>query len=450
MAPAKTGICVVGACFTDLIAYTPRMPGPGETLHGNKFASGFGGKGANQAVQAARLGASVVMVSKLGDDTFGADTLRNFREQGVDAEFVQTVPNASSGVAPITVCEQTGQNSIIIVPGALDHLSAADVEKAREKIRGCRLLIVQLEAPLAATLAALRLAKEEGVETLLNTAPAKELPDEIWPLCDIVCPNEPELQMLSGMPTSTNDEVAEAVGALMKKGAKRVLVTLGERGCALFEGGAPCFVPGAPAKARDTTGAGDSFLGAFAAHYVAGNSMLESMATGNSVASVSVTREGTQKSFPTADEMMARQAIGLIDHTSLGLDDTEEKIRCLADAAVAEEPFTAALCVYPKFVKMLREMQAQQPQRYARSLKICTVVNFPSGQEPVEKVVADTKVAVADGADEVDVVIDYQLMLADEAKGHEAAKALVSAVRAVCPKEVVLKVIIESGELKLT
>merc|ERR1719277_871681 len=127
--------------------------------------------------------------------------------------------------------------------------------------------------------------------------------------------------------------------------------------------------------------------------------------------------------------MLARQAMGLIDHTSLGLDDTEDKIRCLADAAVAEVPHTAALCVYPKFVKMLRAMQAKQPERYPRTLRICTVVNFPGGQEPVDKVVADTKAAVADGADEVDVVIDYKLMRQDESRGRKAAQDLVSAVR---------------------
>merc|ERR1719491_2446032 len=149
-----------------------------------------------------------------------------------------------------------------------------------------------------------------------------------------------------------------------------------------------------------------------------------------------------------SEEALAQQAVSLIDHTSLGLDDTEDKIRALADAAVAEAPHTAALCVYPKFVKMLREMQAKQPDRYPRSLRICTVVNFPSGQEALEKVVSDTKTAVAAGADEVDVVIDYKLLQRDEAMGCEAATSLVSAVRAACPPEsVVLKVIIESGEL---
>jgi deoxyribose-phosphate aldolase len=172
------------------------------------------------------------------------------------------------------------------------------------------------------------------------------------------------------------------------------------------------------------------------------------MARANIVAALSVTREGTQKSFPTADELLARHAISLIDHTSLGLDDTDEKIRSLVDAAVAEDPHTAAVCIYPKFVKLVREMQASNPQKYPRSLRVCTVVNFPGGQEPVAKVVEDTKKAVADGADEIDVVIDYKLMKQDESKGRAAAEELVRAVRGACPEgQVVLKVIIESGEL---
>jgi deoxyribose-phosphate aldolase len=172
------------------------------------------------------------------------------------------------------------------------------------------------------------------------------------------------------------------------------------------------------------------------------------MSRANEVAALSVTREGTQKSFPTAEEMLARHAIGLIDHTSLGLDDTDDKIRSLVDAAVAQEPHTAAVCIYPKFVKLVRDMQAKNPEKYPRSLKVCTVVNFPGGQEPVEKVVEDSKLAVADGADEVDVVIDYKLLQQDEAKGRKAAEELVRAVRGACPEgKVVLKVIIESGEL---
>lgn len=300
----KNKICNVGACFTDLIAYCPRMPGAGETLVGTKFSTGFGGKGANQAVQAARLGANVMMVSKLGDDTFGTDTLENFKEQGVDATWVTQVPGMSSGVAPITVNEVTGQNSIIIVPGALNHLTGADVEAARESIRECGLMMVQLEAPMEATMAALKIAREEGLMTLLNTAPAKALPNDIWALCDIVCPNEPELQMLTGMPTSTDAEVAAAARTLIQHGAKKVLVTLGERGCALFEGSSEGkFVPTQEVKPVDTSGAGDSFLGALAAQLVDGHDLGGAMARANEVAAVGVTREGTQKSFANATEM---------------------------------------------------------------------------------------------------------------------------------------------------
>lgn len=303
-------VCVMGACFTDLIAYVPRLPAPGETLVGSKFATGFGGKGANQAVQAARLGSSVLMVSKVGDDTFGNDTLKNFERQGVDATYVLQAPGISSGVAPIAVDVTTGQNSIIIVPGALDLLTAADVEAARPGIRTCSVMVCQLEAPMEATLAALRVAKEEGLTTILNTAPAPpggKLPEEIWPLCDIICPNEQELQGLTGMPSGTDDEVAAAAAEVQRRGAKKVLVTLGERGAALFEGGSAKFVPAVAVDAKDTTGAGDSFLGALVHYVQSGAPLLDAMAMAIQVASLSVTREGTQTSFPDAAEMQERK-----------------------------------------------------------------------------------------------------------------------------------------------
>jgi len=445
----KPRICNVGACFTDLVTYAPRLPSPGETMFGSKFSTGFGGKGANQAVQAARLGAKVMMISKVGDDIFGTNTLEHFTAQGVDATYVTKVPNVSSGTAPITVNESTGQNSIIIVPGALDLLTAQDVEAARHEIRSCGLMMVQLEAPMEANLAALKIAREEGVTTLLNTAPAKDIPDEMWSLCDIVCPNEVELQMLTKMPSSTDEEVSEAAKNLLQRGVKTVIVTLGERGCALFGGDMKGKFMQAPVvRPKDTTGAGDSFLGALAAHFVSGASLEVAIARANKVAAVSVTREGTQKSFPTTEEILARQAISLIDHTSLGLDDTEEKILGLVNAAVAEQPQTAAVCIYPKFVKFIRKLQHEHPDRYPRTLRVCTVVNFPSGKGTVDEVVSDTRQAVADGADEIDVVIDYNLLKENQTEGYQAAVRLVTAVRDVCPRgQVALKVIIESGEL---
>lgn len=300
-------ICVVGACFTDLISYVDRLPTKGETLHCKKFSTGFGGKGANQAVQAAKLGADVMMISKVGDDAFGKETLLNFKEVGVDATYVTQVPGVASGVAPIAVDAQ-GNNSIIIAPGACGLLSHADMEAARPAIRSCGLLVCQLEVPMEATIAALKIAREEGLQTVLNTAPAPTdgaLPGEIWSLCDVVSPNEPELRSLTGMPTSTNEEVAAAAGEVLRRGAKKVLVTLGERGCALFEAGSGfChFVPCPKVEAKDTTGAGDSFLGACTHYLMSGETLLSSMASANEVAAVSVTREGTQKSFADSAEM---------------------------------------------------------------------------------------------------------------------------------------------------
>lgn len=307
-------LCVVGASFTDLVVYVPRFPGPGETLVGDKFAPGFGGKGANQAVQCARLGGNVLMVSKVGDDVFGENYLRNYKDQGIDSTYVSQEKGISSGVAPIAVNVNTAENSIVIVPGACGLISPSDIEQATPGIKTCSLMLCQLEIPIEANIAALKAARSSGLTTILNTAPVPKdgLPEEIWSLCDIVCPNEPELQMLTGMPTETDIQVQAAAAAVIDKGAKTVLVTLGPRGAALIErpssGGACSFkvVPCPKVKAKDTTGAGDSFLGALAYQLLQQVKVEEAIRLACEVASVSVQREGTQTSFPTAMEMKSR------------------------------------------------------------------------------------------------------------------------------------------------
>src|SRR5213593_227228 len=193
-------VCVVGAANIDLISYVPRLPRMGETLHGTRFQMGYGGKGANQAVMGAKLGARVSMVAKLGRDVFGEGTLSNFREWRVDTEHVTFTDEAFSGVAPIAV-DPNGDNAIIIVTGANDLLSEADVEQARPAIRAASALFCQLEIPPEISLAALRIAREERVTTILNPAPARdELPEEIYRLSDVLCPKEPETELLTGSP----------------------------------------------------------------------------------------------------------------------------------------------------------------------------------------------------------------------------------------------------------
>ena len=296
-------ICVVGACNLDLISYVPRLPRMGETLHGNRFHMGFGGKGANQAVMAAKLGSRVTMVAKVGKDVFGKDTLKNFERWGVITTHVHLTDKAFSGVAPIAV-DTEGHNAIIIVTGANDLLTTEDVEAARPVIAGAQVLVCQLEIPLETTMAALRIAREEGVKSILNPAPARsDLPDDIYPLSDIFCPNESETELLSGLPVTSVDEAEAAGRILLKKGAGVVILTLGEQGSLLITDKETRHVPVASVKALDTTGAGDAFVGSLAYFLASGKAVFDAMERANRVAVLSVLSSGTQTSFPEAKDL---------------------------------------------------------------------------------------------------------------------------------------------------
>ncbi len=298
-------ICVVGACNLDLISYVPRLPQRGETLHGTRFHMGFGGKGANQAVMSAKLGGDVAMVSKLGEDVFGKDTLDNFKSFGIDTQHVLFTDQAFSGVAPISV-DQEGYNSIIIVTGANDLMTEEEIEAARPTIAASQILVCQLEIPLEITLAALRIAREEGVKTIFNPAPARpELPSELYELSDIFCPNETETELLTGLPVKTIAEAETAAKVLLERGAKSVLLTLGERGSLLVGEQETLHVPVEPVNALDTTGAGDSFVGSLAYFLAAGKPLKDAIQRANTIAAISVQASGTQTSFPLAEDLPA-------------------------------------------------------------------------------------------------------------------------------------------------
>ena len=294
-------ICVVGAANIDLIAYVPRLPRVGETLHGTSFHMGYGGKGANQAVMAARLGAEVTIICKLGRDVFGEGTLANFQACGVETAHVTFTDDAFSGVAPIAV-DPEGRNAIIIVTGANDLLSVDDLERARMAIAAADVIVCQLELPVETTLAALRIAREEGVRTIFNPAPARaELPPELYRLSDVMCPNEPETELLTGMPAG---EVAAR--ELLARGAGSVVLTLGERGSLVVESEtAALHIPVERVRAVDTTGAGDAFVGALATFVASGRGLVDAAERANAVAALSVQRRGTQTSFPTVAELPA-------------------------------------------------------------------------------------------------------------------------------------------------
>ena len=296
-------ICVVGSSNFDLITYAPRLPVLGETLHGTRFLMGFGGKGANQAVSAARLGGHVSMVTKLGEDIFGKDTLKNFESQGIDPATIFFTKDASSGVAAISV-DSDGQNTIIIVGGANELLSPEDVNAARSVIESAQVLICQLEIPLETTLAALRMARSAGVTTIFNPAPARpDLPDEAYTLSDIFCPNETETSLLTGLNIDTLEDAENAARSLLQRGCGKVILTLGKRGSLLVSPTEALHIETRKVKAIDTTGAGDSFVGSLAFFLAQDRPIQEAMKKASQIAAISVQSEGTQTSFPIAEDL---------------------------------------------------------------------------------------------------------------------------------------------------
>jgi ribokinase len=308
MTPNAPRICVVGSSNIDLISKVPRLPILGETLTGHSFQIGYGGKGANQAVMAAKLGAQVTMVTKVGRDVFGEGTIRNYREQGIDTTHVLFDESRFSGVAPIFV-DDNAQNFIVIVPGANLGLSPADVHAARDAILAADILVCQLEVPVETTLEAFRVAKSGGRRTVLNPAPAVPLPDELLELTDICAPNESETELLTRMPARTDSEAEAAARVLRARGPAVVILTLGERGALVVDGDAVEHIPAVRVAAVDPTGAGDAFIGSLAVYLGERLSLRDAVLRANAVAALSVMRAGTQTSFPTradADAFLRR------------------------------------------------------------------------------------------------------------------------------------------------
>jgi ribokinase len=294
--------------MVDLITYVTRMPNEGETIEAPRFEMGFGGKGANQAVAAALLGADVSMVTKVGDDLFGPNTKKNFERFGIDTTHVETMPGVSSGVAPIFV-DTKSHNSILIIKGANAHLAPQDVDRARQRILKSDLVIMQLEIRLETVYHTIEMCNAGRVPVILNPAPADPALDvEKIRNVALFAPNETELQLLTRMPTGTLAEVAAAAKTLLRKGLSKVIVTLGEKGSILFTADTETLVPAFKVDSKDTTGAGDAFIGCFAAYFIETGNIMKSMKLANRYAALSTTKPGTQKSFPDRKTFEAASA----------------------------------------------------------------------------------------------------------------------------------------------
>ncbi len=309
-------ICVVGGSNTDLIAYIPRRLGLAECMTGSSFHISFGGKGANQAVMAARLGAHVIIVTRLGDDRFGRDYLDNFRAQGVDTAFVTVDQEQASGTSLILVEEPTGLNTIGWVPGASWGLSPDHVRAAREAIETADVLACELEVPRDATLEACRIARAaapHGPLVVLNAAPVPVdvIPPTLLALVDVLVVNEEEAAALASSPVETLDEAKATVAALGRLGPAAVVITLGARGVVFAARGEPVrHVPAPAVRAVDTTGAGDAFVGTLAWQLAMGRALGVAIEGAVGVASLTVGRTGAQPSYPAASEVRDFLATG--------------------------------------------------------------------------------------------------------------------------------------------
>ncbi len=297
-------ICVVGSSNIDLIARIPRLPRLGETLVGRSFHLGYGGKGANQAVMAARLGARVTMVTKVGRDVFGEGVVRNFHTEGIETTHVLVDDERFSGVAPILV-DDSAQNVIVVIPGANQGLGPQDVQRASPALLAAAAVVCQLEVPLETSLEAFRIAKTADAWTILNPAPAASLPDDLLALTDVCVPNEPEAEQLTGRPVTTLSEVEAAARSLLQRGPRAVIITLGAGGALVADRNGAAHIPPVRVNAVDPTGAGDAFIGSLAVFLADGRSLHDAARRANAIAALSVTRVGAQESFPRRREAEA-------------------------------------------------------------------------------------------------------------------------------------------------
>jgi len=303
-----TDILVIGSINADLVVRAARFPAPGETLQGSDLATIPGGKGANQAVAAARLGASVAMVGRVGNDSFSSTLVDNLKQNRVDVLHIMRDDSAATGTAMIIV-DENGQNSIVLSPGANAKVSPADVESASFSDpstgsgRRSKLLLLQLEIPTETVLHAARLAKQNGVRVLLNPAPAKEIPDELIALADFILPNETELSLLTGQPVSDVKSAETAARSLVTRGAKVVIVTLGANGALIVDKTHTTHIPSFKVNVVDTTAAGDAFIGGFAVALLNGKSLETAVQYASACGALAVTKFGAQTSLPTKREV---------------------------------------------------------------------------------------------------------------------------------------------------
>jgi len=295
-------IVVLGSTNTDMVVKAARIPAPGETILGGRFLMNPGGKGANQAVAAARLGGDVVFVAKVGNDLFGREARSLFEKEGICTDYVLTDAEEPSGVALIMV-DAKGENCISVASGANGALSPEDIKAARGVIEKAGVLLMQLETPVETVLCAAQWAAAKGVPVVLNPAPACALPDGLLKCLSMITPNETEAELLTGVKVTCETSAARAAKALCAKGVKRVVITLGSKGAFVYSDGQGNLVPAVKVQAVDTTAAGDVFNGALAVALTEDHPLVAAVSFASKAAAISVTRMGAQASAPYRDEI---------------------------------------------------------------------------------------------------------------------------------------------------
>jgi ribokinase len=308
---SRPQVLVIGSSNTDLIIKVARIPKPGETVLGGQFARAAGGKGANQAVAAARAGGEVTFIARVGRDANGEQALTGFAAEGIDAKCVIRDAKFPSGVALILV-DQNGENSIAVASGANDRLNPADVSRAKWAFRRAQILLLQLETPLPTVAASIELAAASGVRVVLNPAPARPLPAQLLKRVYLLTPNQSEAELLTGVTVDDEVAAAKAAGQLLARGVQNVIITMGLHGAFVAGKDLRQMIPGFKVKAVDATGAGDVFNGTLAVALAQGQSLLEAAKFACASAAISVTRSGAQPSAPRRKEIQAMLATGKI------------------------------------------------------------------------------------------------------------------------------------------
>jgi len=293
-------IAIVGSFNIDLVVRTPKRPRSGETVLGTSADTYVGGKGCNQGIAAARLGARVSMVGRVGRDHFGEQLLRVMEREGIDSTYVSYDQRAPTGIASIMVSDD-GDNSIVVIPGANGLVSAQDVDAAAGALAQSDVVLLQLEVPIESTLRAAELAKRSGVRVILNPAPARDLPLDLLRRVDVLVPNELEAQLLTGVDPSTDPSGAAKL--LLEMGIQTVIITLGRRGAFLMTGDMATLVPTFMVQPVDTTAAGDAFCGALAVAISEGKSLQDAVRFSNAAGAIAATKAGAEPSLPYRDEV---------------------------------------------------------------------------------------------------------------------------------------------------